>query len=138
VKAVAGADDRLTVLYDARCRVCTRIAARFAALDRGRRLRIRPLQWALDDEWASVRRLGAERDLRLALHVLDEEGTWAEGGQAMLLVLERLPALAPLASALRWPLLREMVEPGYRWFAGNRARFAFMAGSFRNRSLGSS
>jgi predicted DCC family thiol-disulfide oxidoreductase YuxK len=135
---MAGTDDRLTVLYDARCRVCTRIAARFAALDRGQRLRIRPLQWAIDDEWASVRRLRTERDLRLALHVVDEDGTWAEGGEAMLLVLERLPTLSLLASALRLPLLREMVEPGYRWFAGNRARFAFMAGSFRNRSFGSS
>ena len=70
--SAARAEGRLTVLYDARCRVCTRIAARFAALDRGRRLRIRPLQWAHDDEWASVRRLRAERDLRSALHVVDE------------------------------------------------------------------
>jgi len=138
VTSAARAEGRLTVLYDARCRVCTRIAARFAALDRGRRLRIRPLQWAHDDAWASVRRLRAERDLRSALHVVDERGAWAEGGEAMLLVLERLPALAPVAAALRLPLLRETVEPGYRWFAGNRARFAFMAGPFRNRSLGSS
>ena len=131
-------DDRLTVLYDAKCRVCTRLAARMAALDRGRRLRIRPLQWAHEDHWPSVRALRAQRDLRLELHVVDESGAWAAGGEAMLRALERIPTLAPMAMVLRLPLLRSMVEPGYRWFAGNRARFAFLAGSFRNRSLGPS
>ena len=129
---------RLTVLYDARCRVCTRIAGRFAGLDGDAQLRIRPLQWADRDEWESVRRLRADRDLRLELHVIDEDGEWAAGGEAMVRVLERLPALGPVAVVLRLPLVREAIEPGYRWFAGNRARFAFMAGSFRNRSFGSS
>ena len=130
-------DGRLTVLYDAKCRVCTRIAGRLAALDAEGRLRIRPLQWAQQDEWASVRALRAERDLRLALHVIAEDGEWAAGGEAMLRALERVPALAPIATLLRLPLLGRMVEPGYRWFADNRARLAFLAGSFRNRSLGS-
>ena len=129
---------RLTVLYDAKCRVCTRIAGRFAALDRDQRLRLRPLQWAQRDEWASVRQLRAERDLRVELHVIDEAGAWASGGEAMLRTLERLPPLAPLAWLLRRPLLHRAVEPGYRWFAANRARFAFLAGSFRNRSFGPS
>ena len=134
----AGPSGRLTVLYDARCRVCTRIAGRLAALDRQDRLRIRPLQWPHADEWPSVRSLRAERDLRLELHVVDEAGRWAAGGEAMLRAIERIPDLASLAALLRLPLLHRVVEPGYRWFAANRARFAFLAGSFRNRSLGSS
>lgn len=129
---------RLTVLYDAKCRVCTRFAGRLAGLDRGHHLRIRPLQWAERDEWESVRRLRAERDLRLALHVIDETGGWAAGGAAIVRTLERLPVFAPVAGALRLPLVRSMVEPGYRWFADHRARFAFLAGSFRNRSFGAS
>ena len=56
----------------------------------------------------------------------------------MVRALERLPALGCIAAALRLPLAREAIEPGYRWFAANRARFAFLAGSFRNRSFGSS
>ncbi len=127
---------RLTVLYDARCRVCTRIAGRLAALDTERRLRLRPLQRAHVDEWASVRRLRAQRDLRLELHVIDGAGEWASGGEALLRTLERIPDVAPLAALLRLPLLRRGVEPGYRWFAAHRARFAFLAGSFRNRSFG--
>ncbi len=45
------AEGRLTVLYDARCRVCTRIAGRLAGADTEHRLRLRPLQRAADDEW---------------------------------------------------------------------------------------
>jgi predicted DCC family thiol-disulfide oxidoreductase YuxK len=121
---------RLTVLYDARCRVCTRIAGRLAGADRERVLRLRPLQTAHQDEWPSVRQLRATRDLRRELHVIDEAGQWAAGGEAMLRALERVTCFAPLARVLRLPLLAPLVEPGYRWFAANRARFAFMAGSF--------
>ena len=120
----------LTVLYDARCLVCTRIAGRLAGADRQGRLRLRPLQSAHDDAWPSVRRLRAERDLRQALHVVDAQGEWASGGEAMLRALERVSLFAPLARILRTPVLAPLVEPGYRWFAANRARFAFMAGSF--------
>lgn len=121
---------RLTVLYDARCRVCTRIAGRLAGADAEGHLRLRPLQRAHTDEWASVRRLRAERDLRMALHVVDEAGQWAAGGEAMLRTLERVPRFALLARVLRLRPLVQFVEPAYRWFAANRARFAFMAGSF--------
>lgn len=122
---------RLTVLYDARCRVCTRIAGRLAGADRERRLRLRPLQRAHEDEWESVRRLRAEHDLRRALHVVDETGEWAAGGEAMLRTFERVALFVPLARLLRSRLCAPLVEPGYRWFANRRARFAFMAGSFR-------
>lgn len=127
---------RLTVLYDARCRVCTRIAGRLAALDHDRRLRLRPLQRAHADEWPSVRALRREHDLRSELHVIDEDGTWAAGGEAMLRALERIPRLAPIVAVLRLPVVRAIVGPGYRRFAADRARFAFLAGSFRDRSLG--
>lgn len=122
---------RLTVLYDARCRVCTRIAGRLAGADTEGRLRLRPLQRAHEDEWASVRRLRADRDLRTGLHVVDEAGEWAAGGEAMLRAIERVARLALLARILRLRPLAPLIEPGYRWFAAHRARFAFMAGSFR-------
>lgn len=121
---------RLTVLYDARCRVCTRIAGRLAGLDADRRLRLRPLQGARSDAWPSVRRLAQERDLRRALHVIDESGTWVDGGEAMLRALERVPWLRLVARLGRLPLVSALVEPGYRWFARNRARFSWLAGSF--------
>jgi predicted DCC family thiol-disulfide oxidoreductase YuxK len=117
---VSGTDarsGRLTVLYDARCRVCTRIAGRLAGADRHHALRLRPLQQAHADAWPSVRRLRAERDLRRELHVVDEAGDWAAGGEAMLRAIERVALFAPLARVLRWPLCRPLIEPGSRWFA---------------------
>lgn len=128
--ATAGRGGRLTVLYDARCRVCTRIAGRLAGADRAGRLRLRPLQGAAADSWPSVRALAVRRDLRRALHVVDEEGDLAEGGEAMLRVLERVPGLSLLARLGRLPGLRHLIEPGYAWFARHRARFSWLAGSF--------
>jgi predicted DCC family thiol-disulfide oxidoreductase YuxK len=125
-----GTAGRLTVLYDARCRVCTRIAGRLAGLDRDRRLRLVPLQQAATDR-PEVRRLRAERDLRQALHVIDEDGRWASGGEAVIRALEGVPSLRPLARLARLPIARSLVEPGYRLFAANRARFSWLAGSFR-------
>ena len=121
---------RLTVLYDARCRVCTRIAGRLAGADVDGRLRLRPLQGARSDGWDSVRRLAQERDLRRELHVIDELGDVAAGGEAMLRALERVPRFRPLARIGRLPLVSQLVEPGYRCFARNRARFSWLAGSF--------
>lgn len=133
------AGGRLTVLYDARCRVCTRIAGRLAGADRDGRLRLRPLQGAGSDAWPGVRRLARQHDLRRALYVIDEAGDWARGGEAMLRALERVPAFRPIGRFGRLPLVAQAVEPVYRWFARNRARFAWLAGSFSpgSRSLGS-
>jgi predicted DCC family thiol-disulfide oxidoreductase YuxK len=133
VPSVTTSSDRLTVLYDAECRVCTRIAARLARADGGRRLRLRPLQGASGDDWPHVRQLASERDLRRALHVIDEAGGWADGGEAMLRALERVPGLQVLAHVARHPLAAWAVEPSYRWFARHRARFSWLAGSFRAR-----
>ena len=122
----------MTVLYDAECRVCTRIAGRLAGADKEHRLRIRPLQRAAADQWPSVRQLRAQRDLRRALHVVDQQGQWASGGEAMLRAAEQVALLAPLVRVCRLPLVAGVVEPGYRWFARNRARFSWLAGSFRS------
>jgi predicted DCC family thiol-disulfide oxidoreductase YuxK len=122
-------DVRLTVLYDGRCRFCTRMAGRLAGLDAGRRLRLVPLQWAAADR-PEVQRLGDQRDLRRALHVVDTEGHWASGGEAVLWTMDRLPALSWLARMARLPLVSLLVEPGYRLVADHRARFAWLAGSF--------
>lgn len=121
---------RLTVLYDARCGVCTRIAARLARADTEGRLRLRPLQGAHDDPVAEVRQLAHQQDLVRALHVIDEHGAWAAGGEAMLRALDRVPAGRPFVRLARLPLVRDLVEPGYRAFARHRARFSWLAGSF--------
>ena len=85
---------------------------------------------AAADGWPAVRDLATRRDLRRALHVVDERGGWASGGEAMLRALERLPPLRHWARLARRRPFAGLVEPGYRWFARNRARFSWLAGSF--------
>jgi predicted DCC family thiol-disulfide oxidoreductase YuxK len=120
----------LTVLYDAHCRLCTRIAARLAAMDRLDRLRFVPLQMAAHDRPA-VRDLAASRDLMASLHVVDEAGAWVAGGEAMIRIWEQLPGLRPLASFARLPLVRSLVEPAYRFVAGHRPWLGWLAGASR-------
>jgi predicted DCC family thiol-disulfide oxidoreductase YuxK len=120
----------LTVLYDAHCRLCTRIAARLASMDRHDRLRFVPLQSAPDDR-PEVRALATSRDLSATLHVVDEDGRWVAGGEAMVRVWEQVPALRPLARFARLPLVRSLVEPAYRFVAAHRPWFGFLAASSR-------
>jgi predicted DCC family thiol-disulfide oxidoreductase YuxK len=128
-EACVGGEARLTVLYDGRCRVCTRVAARLAGLDAGQRLRFVPLQRAMHDR-PEVQRLRAQRDLRRELHVIDVDGRWASGGEAVLRTLEHLPRLRPLARVARLPGVAALVEPAYRLVAQHRARLAWLAGDF--------
>jgi predicted DCC family thiol-disulfide oxidoreductase YuxK len=118
----------LTVLYDAHCRLCTRIAGRLAAMDRRDRLRFVPLQMAAHDR-PEVRDLAASRDLAAALHVIDEDGRWSAGGEAMVRVWDEVPSLWLLARLARAPVVRSLVEPGYRFVAAHRSWFGWLAGS---------
>ena len=121
--------DRLTVLYDAECGFCRRIAGRLAGADVDGRLRLVPLQRAGADR-PEVQRVARRRDLSAALHVVDGEGDWAAGGEAMLRALERIGSLWCLVWLARLPIVSAMVEPAYRLVADNRARLSWLAGSF--------
>ena len=50
---------------------------------------------------------------------------------AMLPALERVSVGRPFVRLARLPLVRDLVEPGFRGFARNRARFSWLRGSFR-------
>lgn len=108
--------DRLTVLYDADCGVCTMTARMLHALDGRRRLDLSPLQRfvaakADDPDRAAL----VER-----LHVRDATGRWASGGDAVLRIMAAIPVLAPLSLAGRVPAMRRAVDAGYRWVAAHR------------------
>lgn len=105
------------------------MAGRLAGLDRGRDLRLVPLGSAATDR-PEVARLAASRDLAAALHVVDARGRWAAGGEAVVRVCRRVPALRPLALLARLPIARDLVEPAYRFVAGHRPWFGWLAGGF--------
>ena len=108
--------DRLTVLYDADCGVCTMTARMLHALDGSRRLDLSPLQrfvarGAEDPDAAAL----VER-----LHVRDARGRWASGGDAVLRVMASIPILVPLSLVGRLPGARGAVDALYRWAASHR------------------
>lgn len=123
---------RLTVLYDADCRICTRVAGRLAGLDRGRRLRLLPLQRASADR-PEVSAVALSRDLAAELHVVAPDGRCWSGGQAVLRVMELVPGLDRLARLARHAPFDRLVEPAYRFVAGHRHLFAWLAGDFGTR-----
>jgi predicted DCC family thiol-disulfide oxidoreductase YuxK len=108
-------DDRLLVLYDADCGICTRTASILRRVDRGRRLRLVPLQRPPD-----VPDLPPEAELAEAMHVRDGTGRWFLGGEAVIRIAAELPLLRPIAWAARLPGVPNVMDVGYRLVARNR------------------
>ncbi|MFY0990756.1 DCC1-like thiol-disulfide oxidoreductase family protein [Halomonas sp. C05BenzN] len=112
----------LKVYYDAVCPICRRDRARYE-------------RWAGDAahsvEWVDV--TANEETLRaagvdpgaalLSLHVEDHEGCIVQGIDAYILLMRRVPRLAPLAWLLGLPGLKPLLERAYRrWVRRRLAR----------------
>jgi predicted DCC family thiol-disulfide oxidoreductase YuxK len=114
--------ERLTVLYDRDCGVCTAIVRHLRRWDRAGRLALVPLQ---DPAAAGpgVARLVAGRPLGSALHVVDSEsGHVASGGDGVLAIARRLPGGRIGAMAEAVPPARWAVGLVYDAVARNRHR----------------
>ena len=107
-----------TVLYDRDCGFCTWSADWVRRADRAGRLRIVALQDAPLDPGLAP--LAAGRDLRCALHAVDEKGTIHEGGAAILEIQERLPGGALITYWRRLPFAADLAAWAYRIAARNR------------------
>jgi predicted DCC family thiol-disulfide oxidoreductase YuxK len=112
---------RLTVLYDADCGLCTAVVLRLRSVDSERLLDLVPLQRA-QEKGGQAAELARREDLTRAIHVVDDAGDWAAGGEAALRIMERVPSLRPFARLARLPGLHLFVEPCYRLVARNRSR----------------
>ena len=120
----ADAGTRLVVLFDADCGFCSWSATALDRLDRGRALRLIPLQRAalqLDDA-------PPEEVLLETMHVRNRDGRWERGGAALIRIAEVVPLLRPLAVAARLPLVRWAFEAWYRVVARNRHRLGRLLG----------
>ena len=115
----------LTVYYDADCGFCTECARLLVWLDRGRRLRLVPLQKAAGDHPAAppIDRLVA------TMHAVDDANAWVTGADAWLAIAERVPMLRPTASIGRLPVVHGLVEMIYAVVARNRGRISAVLGS---------
>jgi len=115
--------DRLVVLYDRDCGLCTATARALDRWDRHQRLDLLPLQDAGHSDHPAV--VGAAGRLRLsaALHVVDAvTGRVLAGGDAALAIAAALPGGAVVRPLAAIPPIRWIVGVGYGLVARHRHR----------------
>jgi predicted DCC family thiol-disulfide oxidoreductase YuxK len=116
--------DRLLVLYDADCGICTRTASSLRRLDRRDALELTPAQTVDHIEGAS-----SLSDRLRALQVRNIDGRWLSGGAAAVRIAEAVTVLRPAAFVARLPGFRRLVEPTYALVAANRHRISHLIGA---------
>ena len=105
------------VLYDAECRLCTGMARRFHHLLAGRHLELLPLQ----TPWVKAR-LGLPKDeLLVEMRLLRPDGKYFGGADAVLEIGRYFWWAWPLRMIGRIPMMRRILQRGYRWIARNRS-----------------
>lgn len=116
----AGNPRSYAVVYDGNCKVCRRFVARLAGWDREHALEIMPAQaegirsrfpWIPAEAFAE-----SVQVIRLS-----DGKTW-EGAAALEALLDILPRGGGMSWLFRIPLIRPLIDRGYRWFARNRYR----------------
>jgi predicted DCC family thiol-disulfide oxidoreductase YuxK len=111
--------DRLTVLYDAQCGLCTITVERLRKLPTRAELIFLPLQEAGAAQLPS----GIQyEDMLAELHVIDGPGSIYRGADAVIRIVTTIPALAWLAPLYRLPGLRPIAYVLYRFIAKHRYR----------------
>jgi predicted DCC family thiol-disulfide oxidoreductase YuxK len=111
---------RLTVLYDRDCGICGLTARTLRRWDRDGRFVLVPLQAAAGSRDPRLVGVAAVYALEDQLHVVDEAGHVAAGGDAALAIVDALPGgwlLRPWAAIAP---LRRVVSLAYGWVAGHR------------------
>lgn len=121
--APAGDADRLVVLYDRDCGLCTASARALRRWDRNNRLDLVPLQDARSSAVPAVASAGRDLALSSALHVVDEAtGTIRAGGAGVLAIAAVLPGGWTVRSFAAIPPFRWAVGVGYGLIARHRHR----------------
>jgi predicted DCC family thiol-disulfide oxidoreductase YuxK len=89
--------------------------------DRDDRFRLVPLQVAAGSGDARLADVAARYALRDELHLVDDRGRVATGGDAALAIVDALPGGRLLRPWAALPPFRAIVRVAYRWVARNRA-----------------
>ena len=113
----------LTVCYDGECGVCLAAVERLRNLNGAERLRFVAAQRVTTElpEFAARIEPGA---LSSAMHVVEPDGRWVSGAEAVLRIAETIPRLRPIAWLGRLPVVNRLVEPLYQLIARHRHRLS--------------
>ncbi|NJM05776.1 DUF393 domain-containing protein [Candidatus Gracilibacteria bacterium] len=109
-----------TMLYDGRCRFCTRQADTVASFDTSGSIEL------LDANSADARLRFphiAPIDTQRELHLVAPDGTVHRGAEAVRETLLRLPEVRALGELMRLPGAIALAQPVYSWVARNRYLF---------------
>jgi predicted DCC family thiol-disulfide oxidoreductase YuxK len=110
---------RVTLIFDGTCGFCTRQVRRIHALDKHQRIASEPCQYVQDDP-----RYGLEdADCGAMAWAIAEDGRKAGGAQAFTLVASVLLGRQWPVTVGRLPVIRQVLDQGYRVIAKNRYRF---------------
>ncbi len=106
--------EKLTVLYDGDCGVCTQTARLLSRLDSRRRLRLVSLQEA------TLPGMPSRDELMDTLHAADTAGNWFVGADAAVEIARRVSMLWPISVVARLPLAMSILDFLYGAVANNR------------------
>lgn len=111
--------DRLVLLYDADCGLCTKTVEKLRKLTLKAELIIVPLQSA---DCSLLPPGVAHHELMAELHVTDSAGLVYRGADAVIRIIREIPALAWMTPIYRVPGLRVFAKQLYRYVARHRYR----------------
>lgn len=110
--------DKLTVIFDGRCRVCAWTIRTLGDLDRHHRLEMVPCQGIQGVDRFGLTREQCDRQV----FVVRGDGSLVEGGQAAMLILATALEQPWLARVAALPVVRQVVNAGYMLLATVRRR----------------
>ena len=114
-------DERLLLIFDGHCGICTRFAEWVQRHDRAQRAQVLPNQTPGLLHACGLTRAEVDREA----WVLDRVGRAYGGAAAINRTLRELDGpWAIIARAYAIPGLRHLEDAGYRWFARHRGRFS--------------
>jgi len=114
--------DKLTVLYDSDCGICTHTARVLARLDSQHRLNLISLQAA------ALPDMPPRGVLLEALHTVDAGGRWSADAEAAVEICRRVPVLWPVSAVARLPFAMPVLGVLYRAVANNRQGLSHLFG----------
>lgn len=110
----------LKVYYDAVCPICRRERRRYERLSGG----AASVEWIdVTDNADHLRARGIDpREALRSLYVEDGSGRLHHGLDAYILLMRRVPRLRPLAWLIGLPLVKPLLDAGYRRWVRRRLR----------------